>query len=81
MQVLDSGLSNLSATIGSVMSAGTQTVVGWDQKDTALFIARDEIVNSYTKTDWEGVGKGVLLGVSQILKYEAPAATLEVSPV
>eukprot|EP00353_Schmidingerella_taraikaensis_P003540 CAMPEP_0185581678 /NCGR_PEP_ID=MMETSP0434-20130131/18708_1 /TAXON_ID=626734 ORGANISM="Favella taraikaensis, Strain Fe Narragansett Bay" /NCGR_SAMPLE_ID=MMETSP0434 /ASSEMBLY_ACC=CAM_ASM_000379 /LENGTH=71 /DNA_ID=CAMNT_0028200271 /DNA_START=305 /DNA_END=520 /DNA_ORIENTATION=+ len=31
MMVLDSGLSNTPATIGSFLSAGTQTAIGWDK--------------------------------------------------
>ena len=80
MQVLDSGLSNLPATVGSFLSAGTQTAIGWSKEDTALFIAKKEIQTSFEKADWEGVGKGTLLGISQILKFEAPAASIDVSP-
>ena len=80
MQVLDSGLSNLPATIGSFLSTGTQTAIGWSDRDTAIFIAKDEITLAYKYANWEGVGQGVMLGLSQILKYEAPAAAVEVAP-
>ena len=64
MMVLDSGLSNLPATIGSFLSAGTQVGIGWEKADTALFIAKDEVLASWEKSDWVGMGKGLGLGVS-----------------
>ena len=62
--MLDSGLSNYASTVGSFLSAGTQVAIGWDKKDTALFIAKDELNAAYAKADWEGVGKGFMLGLS-----------------
>ena len=80
MMVLDSGMSNLPSTVGSLMSTVTQTAIGWSAGDTALFIAKNEVSDSWDKSDWVGMGRGIGLGVSQILKHEAPAASVEVSP-
>ena len=80
LMVLDSGLSNLPATIGSFLSAGTQVGLGWEKADTALFISRDKLAYAWDRNDWNGIGEGFMLGLSQVLKYEAPPASVAVSP-
>ena len=78
--VLDSGLSQLPMIVGSLMNTATQTAIGWSKQDTALFIARDKLAYNWDKSDWTGIGQGFMLGLSQILKYESPPASVAVAP-
>ena len=78
--VMDSSLSTIPAAVGSLGSFGTQLGVGWSDKDQAIFKARDMIRDAWKAEDYDGIGQGIALGLSQIVKYESPIL-VEVEPV
>ena len=77
---LDSGMSQLPSTIGSFLSAGTQLGTGWKSQDTSIFISTKTLSDGWAADDWKKIGSGVSLLIAQLLKYEAPAATVAVKP-
>ena len=80
LMIFDSGLNQLPSTIGSLVSTGTMAGTGWEKRDSAIFIAYDGLINGWNTVDWEKIGMSTSLLLSQILKYEAPNATVPVSP-
>ena len=78
--IFDSGLNQLPSTIGSLVSTGTMAGTGWDKRDSAIFIAYDELIDGWNTVNWEKIGMSTSLMLSQILKYEAPNATVPVAP-
>ena len=77
---LDGALNNWSSLAGSVSAVGTQLITGWSKKDTSIYISTTKLSDSWDVADWEGIGKGGSLMISQILKFEAPEAAIEVTP-
>ncbi len=77
---LDGALNNWSSLAGSVSAVGTQLITGWSKKDTSIYISTTKLSDSWDAVDWEGIGKGGSLMISQILKFEAPEAAIEVTP-
>ena len=57
---------------------GTQVGVGWTNSDTAVYYAFDSIKHGFNTGDNEELGKGMGLLLSQLLKFEAPAAVITV---
>ena len=59
---------------------GTQIYLGMDEKDTSAWLAYDEIETAYNAKNQEDFAEGMGLLVSQILKFEADAASVDVAP-
>ena len=78
--VLDGASSDLPRTMSALSSLGTQIVLGWENGDTAIYYSVKDLTDKWGTEDYEGLGKGLGLLVSQILKFEAPAAVIEVKP-
>ena len=78
--VIDSALNNIPQTVSAFNSAATQVVLGYETKDTSIYYAIDDITAAAGTEDWQALGQGVGLLISQILKYEAPGAVIQVSP-
>ena len=78
--VFDGALTNLPQTAAAFSSAGTQLVLGYENQDTSIYYAMKDIQDAFEQDDMVRLGKGCGLLASQILKYEAPGAVIEVSP-
>ena len=78
--VLDGALNNIPQTTSALTSAATQLALGYENQDTSLYIGIADIQTAFANDDMEGVGEGLGLLVSQILKYEAPGAVIQVQP-
>ena len=78
--VLDGALNNIPQTTSALTSAATQLALGYENKDTSIYIAVQGIVDAFAADDMEEVGEGAGLLISQILKYEAPGAVIQVQP-
>ena len=76
--VLDGALNNIPQTTSALTSAATQLALGYENKDTSIYIAVQGIVDAFAADDMEEVGEGAGLLISQILKYEAPGAVIQV---
>ena len=74
--VIDGALNNTPQIFSAVNSAITQIALGWENKDTSIYYAVDDIMGAVAKEDMESLGMGVGLLVSQILKYEAPGVVI-----
>ena len=80
MIVLDGATNNLSNVLASSTNLLTQFALGYKEKDTAFFLAQDEISSAFGTEDFVKLGEGMMLLVSQAVKFEAPDASIEVSP-
>ena len=70
---LDSMLSKRSQLVGAFSNAITQYVSGMDEKNTSVWIAKDNMSVAWDNDDYEGIGKSFQLFMSQLLKVEAPS--------
>ena len=78
--VTDAATNNLSNIIASATNLATQFAIGYQEQDSALFIATDDISQSFGTDDFVTFGEGLMLLVSQSVKFEAPDAVIEVAP-
>ena len=78
--VIDGALNNIPQTVSAINSTATQIALGYEKHDTSIYFAFDDLAASYQVDDMVALGEGLGLLVSQILKYEAPGAVIEVSP-
>ena len=78
--VLDGALNNIPQTTSALTSAATQLALGYENQDTSLYIGIADIQTAFANDDMVGVGQGAGLLISQILKYEAPGAVIDVQP-
>ena len=77
---LDAATNNLSNFVGGTVNMATQFGLGYEDHDTSYFMAIDNISSAFGTADFETLGEGTGLLTSQFIKFEAPAATIEVSP-
>ena len=77
---MDGALNNWSSLAGSASAVTTQLIVGYSKQDTSIYKSVNKISDAWGKADWEGMGLGTSLMIGQILKYEAPDASIEVTP-
>lgn len=78
--VLDGALNDIPRTSSSLTSLGTQIALGWENGDTSVWLAVADIQSNVGTENYEDLGKGLGLLISQILKFEAPGAVVQVSP-
>ena len=78
--ILDGASSDLPRTFSALSSLATQIVLGWENKDTAIYYSINDLGQYWGTEDYVGLGYGFGLLVSQILKFEAPAAVIDVQP-
>ena len=74
--VIDGALNNTPQIFSALNSAGTQLALGWENQDTSIYYAFEDIMGAVAAEDMESLGKGLGLLVSQILKYEAPGVVI-----
>merc|ERR1712038_278546 len=77
---LDAATNNLSNFIAGSANMATQYGLGQENEDTSLFYATADISAAFGTSDFETLGEGTGLLTSQFIKFEAPDATIEVSP-
>ena len=77
---LDGAANNIPATVAGFNVIATQVITGWNTEDTSIYYALANIKKTAHLHDKTELGKGLGLLVSQILKFEAPAAKVEVVP-
>ena len=78
----DSLLSNIPASLAGASNLITQLAIGFGNgnKDSSVFLATDKISAGWNDSrNWETIGAGVLLFMSQLLKISADGS-IEVSP-
>ena len=75
---LDTTSTQLNNFVANITNLGTQTALGWTDRDSPIFLAIDDFRNS--NGDFTKRGEGFMLLLSQAVKFEAPAAVVEVSP-
>ena len=78
----DSLLSNIPAALAGASNLITQLAIGFGNgnKDSSVFLATDKISEGWNDNrNWETIGGGVLLFMSQLLKISADGS-IEVSP-
>ena len=80
MIMLDGASNNLPQTASALSSAATQIALGYETKDTSIYLGVADLQAAADSEDYEGLGKGAYLLLSQILKFEAPGAVIQVSP-
>ena len=76
----DNAANNLPQTAAAGATTVTQAIEGWERQDSSLYYAVDDIKKNWGTENYEGLGMGLGLLMSQILKFEAPAAVVEVRP-
>ena len=80
----DGMLSNLPNAAAAGMNVLTQLGTGWTDKDTSIYIGWDDFQEGYGESDeavkWQWYGSASMLTLSQILKIQAGAADIDVSP-
>ena len=69
------------ATAGG-FSLATQLGTGWKNRDSSFWIAYDTMTrNRGTELyNYKDLGEGLIMMLSQIVKFEGPAITVEVAP-
>jgi hypothetical protein len=72
-------MSNIPQFAGSLSNLGTQIGTGWTNSNTPVFISYNSLKDSYKNKDWNGLGQGFQLFLSQLVKYQAPDSNLKVS--
>ena len=77
---MDGMLNNWSSLAGSASALTTQIIVGYSTSDTSVYKSVNQLNTSWGNADWEGIGLGTSLLISQVLKYEAPDASINVNP-
>lgn len=83
LQRLDGMLSNVPNSAAAGMNVATQIGTGWGEKNTSIYIGYDDFVTGYGQSGtegWETWGAASMLTLSQILKMQAGAADIDVSP-
>lgn len=78
---LDQFMSNIPQFAGSFSNLATQIATGYTNSNTPVFISYKNIKDSYNAKDWNGVGKGFQLFLSQLVKFQAPDSNVKVSLV
>lgn len=78
--VLDGALNNMPQFSAALSSTATQLALGWENQDTSIYYAIADIQEAFENEDMVSLGEGTGLLISQILKYEAPGAVIEVQP-
>jgi len=77
---LDGTLTNWSSLGGSLSAVTTQLITGYSKRDTSIYISTTRMSDAWSAVDWEELGLGSSLFISQILKFEAPDAAIQVEP-
>ena len=62
--VLDGALNDIPRTTSALSSAGTQLALGYETKDTSLYLAVEEMETAANSEDFEKLGEGAILLVS-----------------
>lgn len=77
---VDRLLSNWPQLGGGVANLGTQLLVGWSDKDTAIYLSWDGIVDDVKREDWTTIGFKFQNFISQTVKYLGPDTFTKVKP-
>ena len=80
LTVFDAAASKLPQTMSAFASFGTQIGLGWETHDTSAWLAFAEIQEAYENNDQEEWAQGMGLLISQILKFQADGASVDVAP-
>ena len=76
LTVFDNAASKLPQMTSAFATFGTQVGLGWETHDTSAWLAFADIQEAYDANNQEEWAEGVGLLVSQILKFQADAASV-----
>ena len=77
---MDNAANNIPATVAGFNVTITQLSTGWKDQDTSIYKSLKIMEDNLHVADKTELGKGLGLLVSQILKFEAPNASVDVEP-
>ena len=80
--VMDDFSNNWMVAVGGGLSLATQIGTGWANRDSSAWIAYDTMTRNRGTNDYsyKDLGEGIIMGLSQIIKFEGPALNIEVAP-